>query len=509
MSFSVELGNIRRLIKEEPRGGRRRRSLSRAAWALKQAQAGRWRQAQSGLEGSVRLSPREAWPHALRAGIFRAAGEPARAKSALREALRLGPAAWIYAELAKVNEQLGILPEAISNMEEAVALDPCLENRLLKAHLHTCWRDYGLAVEEYSSALAGSGPHAALFFGRSKAYAAQGLMDAAIKDGSEAAALEPRDSALWAWSVQTLIHGKQRKNARARISLVLNSKVSSESFRAAAYFCRGYDGLCAGRFVLAAKDFSRSRQTAKTGALAAKADFYRTLAGLMETARPARRVGLYLIGMGVNPPYSATAEALSALRRCDVVFNNVMDEENFEILRPFCPDCRPLAYHQMGDEARLCAEILSQCGRGKTVGFVTRGNAMLAGPLGAELARRCRVSGLSWRCLPAVSSPEVLSARFGATGVRMEGMAAVASEGLFARAPLSSKASLTLFLDMTSGQSRYSSLCRELKARYGSTRPCLILDHVIGQEPLRRSVGELSRLRDDLSPSAIFYFPHA
>jgi tetratricopeptide (TPR) repeat protein len=469
--------------------------------AVLSAQEKKWKEAQADLDAAALASPDQSWPMELCAAVYQSAGDLPGAKKALMRALAIQPSARLHAELAKVNEKLGIIPEALENAGLAAGLQPCPEYHSLKAHLHVCWREYDEAAQEYGLAL-GFGADAALLFLRSKAHASGGHMIEALADAEAAVLAHPGDAHLSAWKVQLLTVNGLKPKARKEMSAL--ERVS----KPLALFSRGYAALFERDYSAAARAFSACTETGQGEAIARKARFYRTVAQALSVPGPKERAGeqLYLIGMGVNPPYSATAEGLRALSRCDVIFNNVMDEENFEILRPFCSDCRPVAYHQNNDEGRLSDLMMAEVRRGRTVGFVTRGNALVYGPLGTELRRRCVAARHSWRCFPAVCSFDMFSARC-ETGAGVNGMTVLDSSALREGTKLDTKAPLIVYLDMKMSEERYRQMCANLEVAYGKTRECLIFDHVVDQAPMLRTCGELSSLFSTLSFSAILHIP--
>ncbi|MBI5629768.1 MAG: tetratricopeptide repeat protein [Elusimicrobia bacterium] len=480
------------------------RASAHAVRALAQAQAGRLEDALASMARCRRLGPGEEWALALSLGLCQRTRDFSGARRMLEEAAAAKPSAWTRAELAKVFETLGMLPQAIENADEAARLKPSPAHHALKARLHVCWREYALAAEEYGRALALDPGNTAILFDRSKAYSAGGDLAKALQDGEISAAAN-EDPHLKAWRIQLLILLGRARQARAETASLLRGGRAPALDRALARFCLGYLELCAGRFKSAGREFLSAERLAEGSVLSKKASFYRAAAGVFSAQGRARPGGgLSLIGLGVDPPYTASSECLREIRACDVVFNNVMGDEMFEFLRPFCRDSRPLAYHQNADEGRLSDEIMAEVRLGKAVGFVTRGNALIYGPLGSELMARCRRAGVSCRCLPAVSSGELFAAKFAAA--RPWRAAAVMDSSAAGEVP-DSEGPLTVFLDMRMSGRDYEALCRRLAASRGPERRCLVFDHVVGQEPLACSAAELAAMRARLSPSAIFHIP--
>jgi tetratricopeptide (TPR) repeat protein len=464
------------------------------------------------LKRAADAAPSEAWPLVLESFVHRAASDLAPAKDALVAAVARKPSAWLYAELAKTYEQLGILPEAIENAAQAVRLCPCVEHHCLKAHLHGCWRENAESIAEYARAAALRPGDAGLLFSLSKAYSAAGRLPEALRDARAAARLEPGDAHLRCWEIQLLTLTRRSKEAARGVAALLKREGADDLLKANAFFCLGYDALYRGAHADARRALARCLDLSEGSALWRKADFYRVIASMPGRAgakQGAKRSGpgLYLIGLGVDPPYTATAEDLRALSRCDVLFNNVMGDEMFEFLRPFCADVRPVAYHQNNDEEKLAAEMLAETGPGRTVAFVTRGSAIVQGPLGTLLLEKCRQKKISWACMPAVSSTELLAAKFSDPLLSGVGLAVMDSRGATDVDMTDRRLPLTLFLNMTDAESQYPALCALLSRRYGGAHPCLVLDHVIGQEPMRSTMDALPALRSKLSHSAIFFIP--
>jgi len=122
---------------------------------------------------------------------------------------------------------------------------------------------------------------------------------------------------------------------------------------------------------------------------------------------------LFLCGLGVYPPTTATVQVLDAIRRCDVIFNNIPGAKISEFLGLFCADRRPIEFRYEEDVQRCVDLIFSEVRPGRTVGFVTFGHPMIFGPLARELLARARREGVECAAFSAVSSLDAMLAASG------------------------------------------------------------------------------------------------
>lgn len=482
------------------------RAAALALRALIWARRGRWEQAGKDLSEAASLASGKAWPWALLAAVRRSGADLPGAKHALCEGLSREATPAIHLELARVYEQLGNIPEALRHAGEAARLHPCPDCHGLKARLHVCWREYDLGASEYTKALA-FGMSPGVLFMRSRARSCAGRLGLARRDAELALRRSPGDWNLSAWRIQLMTAQGSAAQARRALREFVRASKGDPTAAALQSFLRAYMLLWRKDYRQAREELDRCRKESGGSALGLKAGFYRTLALILSS--PPRREpppGLHLVGLGVNPPYSATSEALRTLAQCDVVFNNVMDEEIFELIRPLCRDARPVAYHQNGDEGALSDEMLAELRPGRRVAFVTRGNAIVFGPLGSEMLRRLAGKSPGAHCVGAVCSFDL----FGAKDARPPGPSgalALDSSGIGPQSVADPGAALTLFLDMRALAESAQAFCFRLRHLLGAERPALIFDHVVAQEPLRRTAGELIGLWKSLSPSAILHFP--
>ena len=222
---------------------------------------------------------------------------------------------------------------------------------------------------------------------------------------------------------------------------------------------------------------------------------------------PRPRERLLLLGLGVDPPYTATAAMLKAIAGADIVFNNVMGDEMFEFLRALNPDVRAVNYHQDNDEEKLSAIMLRECSAGRRVAFVTRGNAIVYGPLGSLMLERAKAKGWRWRCEPSASSWEFIVGRQPPDPFAGRGMAVLDSRAAAAGLLLDPGLPTTVFFNLEAGEDAVAGACRALAGQRRPDAPALVLDHVVGQQPQRWTAAEVESRRDHLSVSAIVHYP--
>lgn len=479
--------------------GRHPGPAAEALDAMIAASTASWTRALSLLDRAAAQGPAQSWIWELRAGVCRAAGDLPSARRALREALRREPAAArLHAELARCYDALGLPQKALRSAERAARLEPSPERLLLKARLHARWREYPRAIRDFTRVLAARPGDAAARLERSKAYAASGRFGLALADAEAASRAAPAEHHLEAWRTHLLI--LSGRDGRAR-------KAAARMPRPAArFFWRGCADLRAGRPGAARKSFGRAVALAAGGVEQLRARFYAAASCALHQSAPREgRARVWLIGLGINPPYTASAAALRALARCDVVFNNLAGSENTELLQVLCRRTLPLAYHQY-DESGLARRILAAAAGGRTVAFATRGSALFFGPLAAELVRGCRRLGISWRALPSVTTVDFIAARFGLQGLGL-GASIWNAAGLASDGVLDPRLAAWVYLTQGVSQARYEAACGRILAAYGTTHPCLVLDHLMEQNPLRVLTGALPRLWARLGLSTILHLP--
>lgn len=423
------------------------------------------------LSRAARLCPRAAWIRDWQARALFVQGDRPAARETMLEAVRLEPTPQRMRALAQVCEQLGFLKEAMCWAQQSRRDAPSAEAHALVALLWNRQRQYLKSAAQYARAIQLDPTDAGLRLARSQALALQGGLKQALQAAPRAAA-DPAAS-LW----------------RAQLEALLGKEPAGSD-----PFAQGYAHLSSGRWEKAAKAFARV-----TGPFSRKARFYLTVSRMLKGPRPASEPGLSMIGLGVDPPYSATVEALRELSRCHVIFNNVSGTEAAELLWPLCRDVRPI-FSEGGNLGAHSRRVLRELERGRRVGFVTRGSALVFGELGTLLAKRCRSEGLAWACLPALGSADLFEARYGGpssgAGI-LSGNADLSGKHLDPGVPW------TVFVPEGLSAARFKALSRALASRLGPSRRVLLFDHTVGQEPIRSTLADLSSLRSRLSPASI------
>jgi precorrin-6B methylase 1 len=266
------------------------------------------------------------------------------------------------------------------------------------------------------------------------------------------------------------------------------------------YFLAGYSQMSNHNWFEAGKLFHKAWDIKVDSALSRKSKFYSTVAHSLSQGRKKLPGGLVLAGLGINPPYTATAGDLQRLAGCKVIFNNVMGDEMFEFLRILCRDVRPVAYHQDGDEARITSEIFTTHSKSNSTAFVTRGNAIVYGPLGSMMLDKARKMKLDVHCQPGVSSSDYF---LSSQGFSAQGVAVIDMAELVLSKKINTSIATIIFWDLSAGEAAHKSAANALIALFGFKQRCLIYDHTVCQVPLEQTLNDLLCMYRKLSASAI------
>lgn len=377
------------------------------------AGASRFDEARAALDRVVASSPKSAWPHALRAKALRMEGRARESLAGLDKALELSPEPWIFEERSSLHETLGDIPRALEDVERALAVaGPRAELFLRRAHLQVCRRHYHLAVPDYTRAVKLAPRSPLAYLGRAMVHCIRNRRALALRDMRAAEALSGADAAVTLERLRMQIQIGRLEGVLRELDLVCAARAD---LRAEAGFLRGCHEIKARAFSSAVAAFDRAR--ALRPGPDPKNAFYRAAAqGLLATegrgAWPARpgSARLYICGLGIRPPYTASLEVLRAVLDSDFVFNNMSEPEIAVLLCLFSKDYKPTMFDVRGADARWTRTIFREIRPGRTVAFVTRGHPLVCGGLAASLIAECGAKGVDYRVLGSVSSMDTLAA---------------------------------------------------------------------------------------------------
>lgn len=312
----------------------------------------------------------------------------------------------------------GSVVEAISEIDRLIELGPEVHLHLRKVKFLLQRRNYEEADRELDAASLLSHDDLDIAIARAELCVMTDRLPEAQAEFEKALRRTPSDEVLRLARLRILIQqGLAREAADELKALALNGSAQAK------LEARLYRGLLA----LKLRDHRAAREcfTAlmkelpKAHPLSLRARFYWSAAlavdpefrrrhGMDATTRKPSK--LYLCGLGIFPPYTASLEVIHALSLCDVIFNNVAGPEVRELLAEFCGDIRPASYQAWQDEPKWADRIFAELDKGKTVGFITRGHPLVFGGLAVELVRRCSAQKVDHQTFGAVSSIDHLLA---------------------------------------------------------------------------------------------------
>jgi tetratricopeptide (TPR) repeat protein len=328
----------------------------------------------------------------------------------------------------------GYIPEAVQAVEAAIATAPSARLYSHKARLNFFRRHYESAIKDVGAALKITPKDPELYIQRSELLTQITRIDEAVADLEAAAKFKPKDEWLRFARIRLLLFCNRTAEAEALVKQGLKAKTFGE--RLEARFYRGCLNMKRGKSQEALADLAfviaKDRRDAN---LQQKARFYWLLAKAKDPAFRARyfpnlkkvpgKPKLYLCGLGLFPPYTATVDVLAAMASCDILANNISGHEIRELLAMFSEDVRPAMYDGNGEDGLWADRIMKHLEGGKTAAFVTRGHALVLGGLGHELVVRCKRRGIELVTFGAVTSIDTFLTVIGDTlGISMEGVQA-------------------------------------------------------------------------------------
>lgn len=407
----------------------------------------------------------------------------------------------------------GSVVEAIEELERLLRRRPSADLLLQKAIFHLQRRNYEGARADLDAAERLAPGDARILARRAELFVMTDRLPEALAEYDRALASAPGDEDLRLARLRVLI---QRGEGEAEIAAL--SEGGSERGRLEARLCGGQLALKRGRFEEAEALLRGLMETLPDDdPISLRARFYWTASRAvdpgfrrrngMDGARKTKR--LYLCGLGIFPPYTASLEVLHALSRCDVLFNNVAGPETRQLLSEFCPDIRPASYQAWQDEPKWADRIFAEVDEGKTVAFVTRGHPLVFGGLAVELLRRCRAQQVEHHTFGSVSSIDHLLAftgkglgdDFGGIQV-LDRPAVLAAETMNTALPL-----LACFYSGMEDKREVAEFRKSLERFYPPSHLCWMFGPKYDQDPATVAVGELERSYPTVHASLMLYVP--
>lgn len=451
--------------------------------------------------------PENCGARVLSSKILGLKGDKAAAFRELAEALKREPAAWIFLERSRLHEEMGDIPRALADVNSAIAADGGkAEFYLRRAHLQVCRRHYHLAVPDFSTALELEPGNVQALLGRGMVEAHRGDFTAALADLGLARKAAPGDLGV------ALEEARQRIAAGKLSGLLKELAAASARDEAAADFLKGCYWLKRRRCARACAEFESAMARTGDPGFGLKVGFHLALArGLRAGSgpKPAPKRGrarLYICGLGINPPYTASIETWRAIQACDFVFNNLSELEISGLLGLLAPACEPTMFDVRGADYRWTRAIFRKIKPGMTVGFVTRGHPLVCGGLAASLIQECRAVGADYRVFAAVSSMNTLAAQAlppeaqGFGGQQVLDYSSIFDEGF--RLDLALPA--VLYFNATVlelARERYDRFCSILEGLYGESHPCFFYGRSFSAAPEIMELRALREFHSKIDPS--------
>jgi len=321
-------------------------------------------------------------------------------------------------ERAQALSDAGSVVEAIEEIDRLIGLAPSVFLRLRKTAFLLQRRNYVEAARELDAAAAMEPGDPRISTARAELYVMTDRLPEARAEYERALEREPSDETMRLARLRILIQQGSGETAAAEIAALAADGSPRARLEAVLY---------GGLLALKLRDHRGAREAftammkelPQDDPVSMRARFYwaaslavdpefRRRHGMDATSRKPSK--LYLCGLGIFPPYTASLEVIHALSLCDVIFNNVAGPETRELLAEFCSDIRPASYQAWQDEPKWADRIFSELDKGKTVGFITRGHPLVFGGLAVELVRRCAAQSVDHRTFGAVSSIDHLLA---------------------------------------------------------------------------------------------------
>lgn len=420
-------------------------------------------------------------------------------------------------ERAQALSDQGSVVEAIEEIDRLLALKPEVPLHLRKVRFLLQRRNYEEAGRELDAASALSPGDQAIAAARAELCVMTDRLPEARAEFEKALTRAPHDEFLRLARLRILVQQGLADEASAEISALAAD--GSPATKLEARLCRGLLALKLRDYRAACENFTAiMKELPKTHSVSMRARFYwaasravdpefRRRTGMDATTRKASK--LYLCGLGIFPPYTASLETVHALSLCDVIFNNVAGPEVRELLAEFCADIRPASYQAWQDEPKWADRIFAELDKGRTVGFITRGHPLVFGGLAVELVRRCGVQKVDHQTFGAVSSIDHILAYAGkGLGDDFGGIQALDRPAIEAAKTMNTSVPLlACFYSGMDTKAEVSAFQKTLSRFYPADHLCWMFGPKYDATPAVVAVGALAKDYPKVHSSLMLYVP--
>jgi tetratricopeptide (TPR) repeat protein len=420
-------------------------------------------------------------------------------------------------ERAQALSDEGSVVEAIEEMDRLIALRPDVSLHLRKVKFLLQRRNYVEAEKELDVAALLSPENQEISIARAELGVMTDRLPEAQAEYEKALSRAPSDEFLRLAHLRILIQQGIAEKAAAELDALDKSGSPRGLLEARLYRAllalklrdhrAARDGFTALMMELPKEDPVSMRARFYWAASRAVDPEFRRRHGMDATARKPSK--LYLCGLGIFPPYTASLEVIHALSLCDVIFNNVAGPENRELLAEFCSDIRPASYQAWQDEPKWADRIFAELDKGKTVGFITRGHPLVFGGLAVELVRRCGVLKVDHQTFGAVSSIDHLLAYTGkGLGDDFGGIQAMDRPAILRAASMNTSVPLlACFYSGMETKAETAEFQKSLRRFYPADHLCWMFGPKYDSTPAVVSIGALAKTYPKVHSSLMLYVP--
>jgi len=419
-------------------------------------------------------------------------------------------------ERAQALSDEGSVVEAIEEIDRLIAASPEVSLHLRKVRFLLQRRNYEEAARELDLAEALAPGDLGVCVARAELCVMTDRLPEAQAEFEKALAKAPADESLRLARLRVIIQRGESSKAGSEIASL--GRDGSARARLEARLCRALLALKTRDHRGAEMDFKAlMKELPKDDPLSLRARFYWSASRAVDPEFR-RRQGmdanvktskLFLCGLGIFPPYTASLEVIHALSLCDVIFNNVAGPEVRELLAEFCGDIRPASYQAWQDEPKWADRIFAELDKGRTVGFITRGHPLVFGGLAVELVRRCTAQKIAHNTFGAVSSIDHLLAYTGkGLGDDFGGIQAIDRPAIESSPTLNT--TLPLLACFYSGMDTLAEVAafrKSLERFYPAEHLCWMFGPKYDAPPAVVAVGDLDKAYPKVHSSLMLYVP--